>query len=161
MNYMKLIKLLYLTDRGAFLKWGRPVSGDEYYSMKLGPVLSEVKNLITEEQYPDKQTYWSQHISAPTNFSVTLSVQPSDDELSRAELKLIREIFAAYGNYAPLDLVNLLHNVLPEWTEVSKGRVPIEYRDILRAGNIPDDETKAIESELDNVSMLESLIRVA
>jgi uncharacterized phage-associated protein len=28
MNYMKLIKLLYLTDREALIRWGRPISTD-------------------------------------------------------------------------------------------------------------------------------------
>src|ERR1022692_1541243 len=42
MNYMLLIKLLYLLDRRALSLWGRPVTGDDYFSMKYGPVLSEV-----------------------------------------------------------------------------------------------------------------------
>jgi len=33
MNYMKLIKLLYLVDRTALIRWGRPVTFDSYCSM--------------------------------------------------------------------------------------------------------------------------------
>jgi uncharacterized phage-associated protein len=47
MNYMKLIKLLYLADREALIRWGRPISTDRYVSMKHGPVLSNVLNLIS------------------------------------------------------------------------------------------------------------------
>ena len=48
LNYLKLIKLLYLLDRATLLAWGRTVTGDHYYSMKHGPVLSEVLDLITD-----------------------------------------------------------------------------------------------------------------
>ena len=30
MNYMKLIKLLYIADREALLRWGRPITTDAY-----------------------------------------------------------------------------------------------------------------------------------
>jgi len=49
MSYMKLIKLLYLADREALLRWGRPISTDRYVSMDRGPVLSHVLNLVTDE----------------------------------------------------------------------------------------------------------------
>jgi uncharacterized phage-associated protein len=161
MNYMKLIKLLYLTDRGAFLSWGRPVSGDKYYSVKLGPILSKVHDLITEPPNPNETVIWSQHISAPSNYEVSLITDPGNDELSRAEEKLIEEVFRAYGHYKPFDLVNLLHKTLPEWKETAEGRIPIEYREILQAGGIPPDEITAIESELDNLSVLESVLKVS
>ena len=35
MSYMKLLKLLYLVDREALLRWGRPVSTDRYVSMDI------------------------------------------------------------------------------------------------------------------------------
>lgn len=40
MNCMKLIKLPYLADRTAPLRWGRPVSFARPLSMKHGPVLT-------------------------------------------------------------------------------------------------------------------------
>ncbi len=49
MSYLKLIKLLYLLDRESFKRWGQPVTGDQYVSMKLGPVLSRVRDLILWE----------------------------------------------------------------------------------------------------------------
>ena len=32
MSYMKLIKLLYLADREALARWGRPITTDQYVS---------------------------------------------------------------------------------------------------------------------------------
>jgi uncharacterized phage-associated protein len=161
MNYMKLIKLLYLTDRGAFLSWGRPVSGDRYFSMKLGPMLSKVHDLITEEACPDEQSIWSQHISAPSNFEVELKADPGNDELSKAEEKLIDEIYGTYGGYKPFDLVDLLHKTLPEWKEIKDGRVPLEYREIFKAGGVTPEDIEEIESELDSLRLVESVLKVS
>jgi uncharacterized phage-associated protein len=161
MNYMKLIKLLYLADRGAFLSWGRPISGDKYFSMKLGPILSEVHDLITEVPYPAEESIWSQHISPPSNYDVELRADPGSTELSKGEERLIDEIFAVYGHYKPFDLVELLHKTLPEWKEIKEGRIPLEYREILQAGGIPPEDIEEIESELDSLRLIESVLKVA
>ena len=47
LNYMVLIKdLPYLADRQALAGWGRSITNDKYYSMKCGPVLSNVLDQI-------------------------------------------------------------------------------------------------------------------
>src|SRR5712691_464729 len=46
MNYLKLIKLLYLADRESLKRHGHPISDDRYVSMDHGPVLSTTFNLI-------------------------------------------------------------------------------------------------------------------
>src|SRR5580698_10285804 len=97
MNYMLLIKLLYLLDRRALLKWGRPVTCDTYFSMKLGPVLSEVLGLLNEMPDPEDPSYWSRHISGPVAYSVKLKKDPGDNELSEAEDALIEAVFEKYG----------------------------------------------------------------
>lgn len=157
MNYMKLIKLLYMLDRESLLRWGRPVTFDEYYSMKFGPVLSEVHDLLTEMPDPEDPGFWSRHISEPARYSVALVDDPGASELSEAEEKLIDEICEKYGNYEPFTLVRLLHKTLPEWKEVESGRVPIEYADILKAGNKPESVITAIEKDLAHLTEIRQL----
>src|SRR4051794_10494791 len=50
MHYMKLIKLLYLADREALLRWGRPITTDTFVSMDYGPVVSTIYDLIRRKQ---------------------------------------------------------------------------------------------------------------
>lgn len=45
MNYMQLIRLLYLADREAIHRWGCPISTDRYVPMENGPVLSFCESL--------------------------------------------------------------------------------------------------------------------
>jgi uncharacterized phage-associated protein len=151
LNYMVLIKLLYMLDRAAMFKWGRPVTFDEYYSMKNGPVLSEVHDLITEQ--PQQHSYWSRHISEPSAYSVSLVAVAGDGALSEAEEELISSVFTEYRQYLsnPFELVELLHRTLPEWTEITSGRVPLPHRDILRAILKSDAEIESIEQELESL----------
>lgn len=154
LNYMVLGKLLYLLDREALLAWGRTVTFAEYYSMKAGPVLSEVHDLITEIPMPG--SYWSSHIVPGLfDYSVRLRSDPGADALSEAEIDIIEKLFKQYGHYNrdPFALVDLLHKILPEWTEVQKGRVPLQIRDILtKGGNKSVAEAEAIEGELQSLS---------
>jgi len=60
MSYMKLIKLMYLADREALLRWGRPISTDRYVSMDKGPVLSRVLDLATDGDDPSRPAIWSE-----------------------------------------------------------------------------------------------------
>jgi uncharacterized phage-associated protein len=157
MNYMKLMKLLYLTDREALIRWGRPVTGAKYYSMKLGPVLSEVRDLLTEPPVPGQQSFWSRHISDPARYEVMLLADPGRGELSEAEEALIDEIHRDFGKYDPLDLVEHLHHTLPEWKVVLRGRVPIRYTDILRTTQMSSEEIIAIRREIDEVDRVHRL----
>ena len=50
MNYMALLKLLYLIDREALLRWGKTVTGDKIVAMKHGPVLSRIFDLISQKK---------------------------------------------------------------------------------------------------------------
>jgi uncharacterized phage-associated protein len=160
MSYLKLIKLLYLLDREALLRWGRPVTTDRYVSMDNGPVVSRIYNLIREEPEPGTDPIWRHFISAPTNYEVTLTAEPEIDELSPAEEALIEEIFSHYGKLSRWDLVNLSHG-LPEWQDPKGSAIQIQYRDILRAGNKTDTEIAAVESELAALAAAESLLQPA
>lgn len=156
-NYMALIKYLYLVDREALLRWGRLVTYDDFYEMKLGPVLSTVMNLITEMHLPEEKLFWPQFISEPSNYNVRLVADPGNDELSEAEEELIAEIFATYGHYKPFDLVDLLHKILPELKGISKGREPIPVSEILRMENKSPDEINSIIQELESVGHVHAL----
>lgn len=148
MSYMKLIKLLYLADREALLRWGRPITTDRYVSMDKGPVVSRIYSLITEEIPPGEESFWRRHISAPeANYEVRLLSEPKPWELSRAEEALLDEVFQKYGALDRWKVVEITHD-LPEWQDPNGSSVPIEYGDILRAGGKTDEEIAEIEAEL-------------
>ena len=157
MNYMSLIKHLYMLDRAALLRWGRLVTCDRFFEMKLGPVLSKVDNLITEMSTADESVFWTRFISAPSDWSVRLLGDPGEDELSDAEEELIEEIHALYGHYDRFELADLLHRILPELKGVTHGRIRIGIGDILRAENKSEEEIESIEREIESLGQLDAL----
>src|SRR5438094_5768402 len=65
MNYLALMKLLYLVDREALIRFGRPVTGDRVVSMKHGPVLSRIYDLIAQKKQGLPPGEWHQFIPRP------------------------------------------------------------------------------------------------
>jgi uncharacterized phage-associated protein len=160
MSYLKLIKLLYLLDREALLRWGRPVTADRYVAMANGPVVSRIYELIRDEPAPGTDPIWRHYISAPQEYEVTLLAEAETDELSRAEGEFIEEIFAEFGKMNRWDLVRISHE-LPEWQDPNGSAIPIQYRDILRAGNKTESEIAAVEAELESLATTEAMLQPA
>lgn len=145
MHYLKLIKLLYLADREALLRWGVPITTDRYVSMDHGPVTSKIYNLIVDE---GDKPFWSQYVSDPTDYQVSLVQEAPADQLSRAEESLLQDVFERYGHMGRFDLVKLVHK-FPEWKDPKGSAIPISIRDILHGGGLSAEDADAIARELD------------
>ena len=146
MSYVKLIKLLYLADREARIRWGRPITTDRYVSMDNGPVVSRIYDLIRDEPLPNSFRIWRKFISDPENYEVRLLGDPGSGELSRPEQELIDEVFAQHGRQNRWRVVDYTRS-LPEWTYPDGGALPIEYRDILKAAHKTEEEISAVETK--------------
>jgi uncharacterized phage-associated protein len=145
-HYLKLIKLLYLIDREALRRWGVPITTDRYVSMDHGPVVSNIYKLIIEDK---PKPVWAKYISQPLgDYEVTLLREAPTDRLSRAEEKLIEEVYNEYGYRNRWDLVDNVMHQLPEWTDPHGTSIPIHIREILEALGEGKEEIKAILREL-------------
>jgi uncharacterized phage-associated protein len=148
MHYFKLIKLLYLVDRTALLRWGIPVTTDRYASMDHGPIVSNIYNLITKDVGKE---VWSEVISPPfgeDEIRLLSPDTPPNDRLSSAEEKLMREVFDDYGYMNRWELRDYVMHKLPEWKDPHGSSTPIRIAAILKAGGESDDEIRAIMREL-------------
>ena len=101
MNYMGLLKLLYMADRIALQSINQPISGDEYFSMNFGPVLSHVYDSIKQKDSGEQQEIWEKHISTrdrnyqqTKNYDIQLLMCPGNSELSEAEEDTIKDVYA-------------------------------------------------------------------
>lgn len=120
MNFMVLMKMLYLADRVALKKHNRPITNDTYYAMFLGPVLSNTHDLATEDLPPDEKYYWPNFISPREKHEVHLARDPGEGELSEAELKILDGVFNKFKQYLddPFGLPKWMHQNLPEVEDV-------------------------------------------
>src|SRR6266545_5521597 len=161
MNYMKLIKLLYLAERESLKRYGRPICGDDYYSLPKGPVLSIILNLIKanrEEEEWDGDDFWLRHVRR-TNHDVELVSDPGSSVLSEAEIEILQEIHEKLKDIDPWRLVDLLHKKLPEWKDPGTSRIKIHPEDILqRVGKSPE-EIEEIAQEIAEQNAVDALLR--
>lgn len=159
MSYLKLIKLMYLIDREALLRWGRPVTFDNFVSMDNGMVLSQTYDLIMGGNRLGVDELWRRFISAPQGYEIALEREPEFDELSKAEVELIEAVFERFGRLGRWDLVEFTHT-LPEWTDPKGSSLPVDYKQVLKAGDKSEQEIFEILSDLEEEAMFEHMLAV-
>ncbi len=144
MPYIKLIKLLYLADREALIETGVPITGDRFVSMKLGPVLSRVFDLIKEPS-PAEDSVWHSYV-AREYFDAVLVGPAETDHLSEYDEEVLGEIFDSCGSEKWPFVVARTH-ALPEWTDPGRSSTPIEPEDILRYAGFSDEEVESVAAQ--------------
>lgn len=149
MNVLNLMKLMYLVDREALVRWGGSFTNDQYTSMRKGMVLIETYDLLNEEESP---SYWKTFISSPQEYMVNLIDEPEFNDLSKADVDLVEEIFQKYGHLNRFALIRL-HHELPEWIDTSY--LTVDYRTVLNASDKNEEEILEILGEMEAVSQFE------
>lgn len=148
MPHMKLIKLLYLADREALGRFGRPITFDWYFSLPHGPVLSFTLDMINAEPDPAGPSYWHTFISERREHQVELNREPPPDQLSPAEQSVLDDVFERFGRMSVWELRDYCHS-LPEWRDPQGSRLPIQLRDILLAQGLGEEEARDILDALE------------
>jgi uncharacterized phage-associated protein len=140
MNYMALIKLLYMADREAIRQLGLPITTDHRVAMNYGPVTSKIYDRIKASANPaNHPSYWSGHIQR-NGHEVVLACDPGDGELSTAEERVLKPVFTADGETDRFDLAQKTHELFPEWTHPRGSSTPIELDSIADALALSEDE---------------------
>jgi uncharacterized phage-associated protein len=147
-NYLALMKLLYLADRQALVRFGKPITGDRVVAMKHGPVLSRIYDLVSRKKQHLPTSEWHKFIPRPGAYVCTVKFAgvPDTSALSEAEVAVIDEIFAAYRGKSEWELVEYTHR-LPEWRDPKGSSVTIPFEDILKAAKVPRAAIEAIAGE--------------
>lgn len=155
MSHLALVKLLYIVDREALSRWGRPVSGGEYYSLPHGTVISPILDLMKRIEGLDDPTLWTDHLTKMGN-DMRLLRPAGDDELSQAEVDLIDEIFEKYGKLPKWDLVKLTHE-FGEWIDPHGSSIPIGIDELLHHVGKTGDEIVDIIDGLKELEQFHAL----
>lgn len=154
MSYMRLLKLLYLSDRRMMKDTGSPITFDRVIAMKHGPVLSETYSLIKGE-HPDASV-WSRYI-ARENYQLVPTIEdPGRADLSRLAVSVLNDVSESHEHLDDWQLVDQLHATLPEWKDSwddtdAKKAVPVRYEDILLAMNFDAEDARLIAEEIHSI----------
>ncbi|PIQ40825.1 MAG: hypothetical protein COW58_03780 [Thalassolituus sp. CG17_big_fil_post_rev_8_21_14_2_50_53_8] len=139
--YLKLMKLLYLSDRTSLEKLGYSMSEDEHYSMPYGPILSLTLDLIRNTGGSrEVKSQWG-HFFQTNNFDIIAKERSPLSSLSKSDTAILDEIWDKYKDVDKFELADFTHRFCPEWKDPGKSRIKIKTSDILEALDI-DSSTK-------------------
>jgi uncharacterized phage-associated protein len=135
MDKLKLIRMLYLTERESLEARGRPIFYDEFYSFKDGPICSNALDCLNG--YLDKGI-WSSYVRREGSKEVLLVTEHAKedvemDELSESDLDIVDSVWNKFGWMSTSQIRKWTHLHCSEYTEIDAGRLPIDYLQLARA----------------------------
>jgi len=160
-EHVKLMKLLYVVDRRAITELGFPLSGDNYYSMSKGPILSKTLDLVRGKYEENGQDEWSSTIGELTSGYVLGLEKPIDelsfDELSDAEVQLIESVCQEFGSTDVWELVEWTHANFPEWEDPGYSRARITLESIVEHLGLGAEESRELLEHLEEQKAFEAV----
>lgn len=138
MFFLMLIKMLYLSDRLSLDRYNFSITGDNYFSLPMGPVLSNTYDLIKSGSCASA---WGEIIQTDRRLHQVTTNLVDDgsnpelyDELSDSDIEVLDEIHAEFSQWDRFELIeNYLHDPckVPEWQDPQGSSRPIHLETIL------------------------------
>ncbi len=160
MNKMKAIKLIWLADRLHLRRFGRSITGDEYYALPKGPVPSGTRDVLEGSDFlgDTASDYASAYISvsAIDRYTFASLSDPNLKVFSDTDKDTLALIYSKFGQLDHFALSDLSHH-FPEWKKhesaLARGissRFPIDQLDFFL--NIEEESGLFIDKE-ENLSI--------
>ena len=155
LDYIKLIKLLYLADKESLKLSLKTITGDTYVSMKNGPVLSKLYDLIKGKYRKEYDQYlWNSRFIKDGYGLVAVTDRIPQSELSAFEMQILDQVYGKFENTDTQEMICYVHNNCPVWKHPEGSSIPIQPKEILESiGKSPEEidwilaETQAFEEE--------------
>ncbi len=144
---LKAIKLVWAADRYHLRKYGRLVSGDEYYAMRYGPVASRLKDIAEEDSFlPTAYVKYSRGFISPDKDKLNLTAlnDVDYDLLSETDIEALEFAWNTFGDKNGFEIADISHRY-PEWTKfenvINSGQVASEKISLVDLFDNPENET--------------------
>ena len=149
MYHLKLIKIMYLSDRESMKRYGSPITNDRMVSMDYGPVLSTTLNFINGH-IPSYEGGWEAWINDRSNHMVSLKIETFNrndlTELSDSDIEIL-DVWSEFGEMNQWELVDYTHK-LDEWKDPEGSSFPINHKDVFLALGKSEDEAEHLKDEI-------------
>jgi len=156
-NKMKAIKLIFLADRLHLRKYGRPIVGDMYWAMKLGPVGSLTKNVAELSSISEDALAYAKKYIKPMDEKKQTFISLKQEDLSvfsKTDLECIESVYNKFSDKDQFELAEITHE-FPEWIkhkkelDGGKKRVKMDYDDFFTNTPKGDDLFSQNKSDLE------------
>jgi len=150
---LKLIKLLYLSEREYIKEYAEPFIGGSFCSLPRGPIISEAYNLMKNDiEYGGHldHDYFQKFIdiSDPRKLSIN-TLDAGNNILNEAIIDIMEEIYKQHGGKDGWDLSEDTHDkeLVPEWKDPRKynsGKLDISISELLEKLDFNEKESEYV-----------------
>jgi uncharacterized phage-associated protein len=162
----KLAKLLFLADKYHLVKYGRPITGDQYFAMPHGPVPTTILNLLSgvvEKKNSDKRVATllaALEVDRSYQYPRFKAKQPPEQRfLSTSDLRALDEIVERFGNMTFAALKAVTHEMVAyqkAWERRKKASsVPMAFEDFFEEDS--DAVSGAREEMIENYKLRKAI----
>ena len=148
-NFTKIIKLIYLADRKSLEESGYSITEDSYVSMKNGPVLSGLYDLI-KNRYKDKavQYYWNSKFATENYDLLQICSFISTGELSKSDMDILDSVDKRFHSVPYPRMIDFVHDPrnCPEWKD-TQSSIFLSESEILSHLGFSKEEIEYLEDE--------------
>ncbi len=149
-NYMKALKLIWLSDRKHIRRFARPIVNDDYYALKNGPIASKVKDFTQDnnsfiEEYESE--YRNLFLKTSDKFHFKSISAPVLNVFSKSDIQIMEDVYNEFGKHDQFTLSKISHNY-QEWKRYENlinagvSRVSMDYSDFFDGNDSFFNETK-------------------
>lgn len=130
-DYLKLVKLMYLSEREFMKRYDEPLFYDVYINMDHGPAPSYVMKFINGELEDRK---WSEFVSKRTDTIVQGRKNGARlDRLSEAELGVLDKLWLKFKTYSGYQIAAWTHDHCREWQDPKGKPRSLSHQTVFRA----------------------------
>ena len=115
-NYMKAIKLIWLSDRFHLRNHGKTITGDHYFALKNGPVASCSLDMIKIDTLSIEETSYRSEYFKKSGYSIISLAPVLEKVFSKKELSILNRIYKTYSHMSWGEISDFSH-IFPEWKE--------------------------------------------
>lgn len=146
MNYMRLLKLLYVAERETIAEAGAAMIGGPAVAMERGPVLEAVYSLIRDQHFMGAE--WSKFFHRD-RYHLVMHSDPGMGCLTRFITQKLDDVAKRHEDDDEWAMVAFTHHQIPEWIKNNPGTSskPIPLADILEAMDASDDLDEIIAQD--------------
>lgn len=158
MPHLKLMKLLYLADRQSLDQYEFPITGDKFYSLDYGPVLSKTKALLDGDVVAG---VWDNWIADKADHKVSLKKNITRSELvnlSDADIAIIDEVWHQFGHMNQWEISQYTHDNCKEWKDPKGSSLPINIKEILTALGKDKDIVDNVAQQIEEQEYLRAIL---
>lgn len=157
-NYMKLVKLMYLAERTVLLRDGYLMVADDLYFLPHGPILSRSLDMM---RYPhSSEDEWTALFNDAVKYDISLKTthlsRDDFDHLSDREIAVADEIWNEFKLYDQFRLEAYTHE-LPEWNNPGAGRLPISIKEMAHRFGLSIEAATELENQVRTDAYIDGL----